>query len=126
MAAVMNWGVDDCLIDLFGADAHKDISWIKESHDETVGWLISLSERDRWKLMRATFQGQGYFIVDKANPGDCAIGHFMMGVAQEFEMPCPWYAQMGEDHNWYIRMLNCRRVVECVSDIEVYRCRSLL
>ena len=119
----MQWGKDDCFIDLFGENAHKTISWIKESHNETVGWLISLSEDDRRRLMRSTFEGQGYFKVDKAKPGDCAIGAFLMGVSQEFEMPDPWYAQMGECHNWYIRMLNSYRVVDYVGEIEVYRCR---
>ena len=117
----MEWGVSDCMIDLFGADAHKKISWLKESHNETVGWVISLSEDDRRLLMCSTFEGQGYIETDKAKPGDYAVGKFLMGVAQEFEMPNPWYAQMGQDHHFYIRMLNCLRVVECVGEIKVYR-----
>ena len=119
----MQWGVDDCLIDLFGPDAHKNISWIKESHDETVGWLLSLSESDRFNIIRATFEGQGYFRVNEANPGDCGIGNFQMGLDLGFYFPNPWYAQMADDSNWYIRMPACTRVVYCAGDIEVYRCR---
>ena len=119
----MQWGVNDCFIDLFGEDAHTKISWLKQSHDETVGWLITLSKDDRKKVMHDTFVGQGYVRVDKPKPGDCAIGYFRMGVAQDLEMPNPWYAQFGEDHHWYIRMLTCKRVVEHIGKIEIYRCQ---
>ena len=123
MAAVMEWGVDDCLIDLFGPDAHKKISWIKGTHNETLEWLLSFSERDRFNIIRATFEGQGYFLVDVAEPGDCAIGNFQMGLDLGFRFPNPWYAQMNDDCNFYIRMPACTRVVKPIGKIVVYRCR---
>ena len=125
MAAVIQWGIDDCLTDLFGPDAHAKISWLKKDHNETLGFALMLTAEERLQLMRATVEGQGFIRVDKAEPGDGAIGTFRMGVNLDFELPAPWFAQMGPDHNWLLRMPNGIRVVEPVGDIEVYRCQRL-
>ena len=117
----MKWGNNDCFIELFGENAHKNISWIKQSHNETVGWLMSLPKDDRKLIMCSTFEGQGWVKVDKVKPGDCAIGHFKMGVIQDLELPDPWYARYGHDHHFYIRMVNCKRVAEYIGEIVVYR-----
>ena len=120
----MDWGKDDCVIDLFGKDAHKKISWLKESHNETVNWLISLSDKDRLKVMLSTFEGQGFSRVDNAKPGDCAVGNFSLAVDSIFKLPTPWYAIMHDDHHWYVRMLTCIRAVDYDDDIVVFRCPS--
>ena len=122
---MMKWGIDDCLIDLFGKQAHKNISWVKESYQDTFYWMLSLSEDDRRRVWAATFEGHGYIRVEKAKPGDCAVGNFIMGVSQDFEMPKAWYAQYGVDHHWYIKLMNCRRVAEHTGDIEIFRWQSL-
>ena len=121
----MKWGKEDCLTDLFGAEAHKKISWVKETHEETLGWVLTLSESDRLNLFRATAEGQGYIRVDDPKPGDGAIGHFELGVCQEFDLPSPWFAQMWTDCNWYVRLPNSIRTVDFIGEIEVYRCRRL-
>ena len=122
MATVMKWGVSDCVTDLFGDDGHKKLSWLKDSHDETVAWVFSLSEKDRLKLFQDTFLGQGFVKVDIAQPGDAAIGVFAMGVNVDYELPKPWFAQMGVDHLWYVRMPNSIRAVDYLGTIELYRC----
>ena len=124
MATVMEWGKDDCLTDLFGDDAHNKISWLKEGHDETVAWIYSLSGKDRLNLFRNTFLGQGYIKVDSAIPGDAAIGNFSLAVNFDFDFPMPWFAQMGIDHLWYVRMPRNIRVVEYTGAIEIFRCLS--
>ena len=126
MAAIMKWGIDDCLTDLFGDDAHEKISWVKETHNETLLFVLSLTETDRLQLFRATAEGQGYIRVQDAQPGDGAIGTFRMGVSIDHELLSPWFAQMGPDHHWYIRMPHCIRVVDYVGELEIYRCHNLL
>ena len=121
----MEWGKDDCVTDIFGEDAHQRISWLKEDHNDTLLFVLSLTEQERWDLFRATFEGQGFIKVDKAQPGDCAIGIIRMGIDDHSQLPAPWFAQMGVDCNWYMRMPTCIRVVEAYSDIEVYRCQRL-
>ena len=123
MATVMEWGVNDCLTDFFGDDAHQKILWLKKDHDETVGWILTLSELDRLKLFRDTFKGQGYYSVDKAEPGDAAIGNFrLLGLGKDFELAKPWIAQMGFDCHWYIRIPSGIRVVDYDGSIEILRC----
>ena len=121
----MEWGIDDCLIDLFGADAHEKISWLKESHNETLGWFLSLPVSDRISLFVATLEGQNYVSVETARPGDVAIGHFKLGVNHDFDLPSPWFAQMWDDHNWYVRLPKSIRIVELIVQIGVYRCQRL-
>ena len=121
----MKWGSDDCLTDLFGPAAHERISWLKSTHDETVRWVLSMSEQDRGNLFRATLEGQGFVRVDAAEPGDVAIGDFKMSVIADNILPCPWFAVMGTDHNFYVRMPSSTRVVDYDGPIEVYRCQSL-
>ena len=122
----MKWGTDDCITDLFGDDAHQRISWLKEDHNETLGWVLTLSVEERWDLFRATAEGQGFVRVDKAEPGDGAIGVFRFGVSSQHELPEPWFAQMGIDCHWYVRMPTSIRVVDAQDEIEVYRCQRLL
>ena len=117
----MEWGKNDCLIDLFGEDAHQKINWVKAEYEETWGWILSLSAEDRLKVWCSTFEGNGYIRVEKPQPGDCAIGNFKMGVIQDLEIPKSWYAQFGNDHHWYIKLLNCRRVAEYVGNIVIFR-----
>ena len=116
------WGKSDCLIDIFGDEAHQNISWLKETHNETLGWFLTLSDQERWDLMRATAEGQGHIRVDKAEPGDAAIGFFRMG---DLDLPNPWFAQMGVDCHYYVRMPWGVRVVDYIGTIEVYRCQRL-
>ena len=123
--AAIEWGVDDCLIDIFGADAHKNISWVRENHNDTLAFVLTMSETERWDLMRATAEGQGFIRVDKARPGDAAIAHFKMSVIVDYDLLTPWFAQMGNDHLWYVRLPKCLRVVDYTGDIEVYRCPLL-
>ena len=125
MAALMKWGTEDCLTDLFGDDAHKKISWLRKDHNETLAWVLSLSESDRYDLMRSTAEGQGYVRVDTALPGDGAIGCFHMAINADYDLPSPWFAQMGVDHLWYCRMPRAVRVVDYVGVLEVYRCQRL-
>ena len=121
----MEWGKDDCLIDLFGVDAHEKISWLKETHNETLGWVLSLPISDRISLFTATLEGQGYVPVKEARPGDVVIGHFKLGVNHDFDLPSPWFAQMWNDNNWYVRLPKMTRVVELIVQVEVYRCQRL-
>ena len=120
----MQWGKDDCLTDLFGPDAHQKFNWIKETHNDTFAWVNSLTEQDRWRLFRHLGNGQGYERVEKAQPGDYAIGHFVATVVMDFELPVPWFAKLGTDHLWYVRMPKSLRVVDYVGELEVYRCRA--
>ena len=122
----MQWGIDDCLTDLFGPDAHKKFNWVRETHNETFAWVNSLSERDRLHLFRSIGEGQGFIRVDTAQPDDVAIGHFIPVFAQVFELPVPWFAKLGRDHHWYVRLPTGFKVVDYINDIEVYRCRALL
>ena len=125
MATIIKWGVDDCVTDLFGDDAHHKISWLKKDHNETLAWVLSLSAEDRLNLFRATAEGQGYYRVDKAEPGDGAIGAFRLGVNPDYELKTPWFAQMGVDCHWYMRMPTAIRVVDYVGELEIYRCHKL-
>ena len=122
MAVIMKWGFDDCLTDLFGDDAHQKISWLKETHNDTLLFVMSLTEEDRLKLFRATFLGQGYTRVENAEPGDAAIGDFKLGINHRLILPPPWFAQMGVDYLWYARMPSGIRVANYEGEIEVYRC----
>ena len=123
MNAKFQWGKSDCLVDLFGKECHNRISFVKPDHNETLGWVLSLSEQDRWLLFRSMFEGEGFFRVDKAKPGDGAIANFTMGVHKDIELPPAWFAQMGNDCHWYVRMPRGLRVVDYHGKIEVFRCR---
>ena len=120
----MKWGKSDCLTDIFGDDAHENIGWLSGNHNDVFGWVASLSESDRLELFRATAVGQGHIKVDVAQPGDAAIGHFVMGINVDIELPKPWFAQMGVDSHWYVRMPRGVRVVDYIGAIEIYRCQQ--
>ena len=123
MAIIMKWGKSDCMIDIFGDDIHEKINWLKGSkHDELLVWVASLTECERLNLFRDTVKGQGFVKVDIAQPGDAAIGVFSMGINVGYELPKPWFAQMGIDHLWYVRMPRSIRVVDYLGTIEIYRC----
>ena len=124
MTPKFEWGKSDCLIDLFGDGIHDRLSFVKGDHNEVLGWVLSLSEKDRWHLFRSIAEGEGWFLVDKAEPGDGAIGVCRMGVSRDFELPAPWFAQMGIDCHWYVRMPWGLRTVDFDENIEVYRCRA--
>ena len=118
----MEWGKNDCLTDIFGDDAHERIGWVKGTHNDVFGWVASLTEYERYDLFRATARGQNFIRVDIAQPGDAAIGNFIMGLNADIELPTPWFAQMGVDFHWYVRMPKGVRVVDYVGVIEAYRC----
>ena len=121
----MQWGIDDCLTDLFGDDAHEKISWVKKSHNDTLKWVLTLSNKERWDLMRATAEGQGHVRVQDSQPGDGAIGEFRISRSSMLQLPTPWFAQKGIDCHWYVRLPKRICVVDYVGEIEVYRCQRL-
>ena len=118
----MKWGIDDCVTDLFGAGAHQKISWLKDSHKETVLWLLSLSEKERGDLIRFTFQGMGSIQVKSAEPGVAAVGNFFIVGNADYVLPKPWFAKMGVDCHWYVRIPSGFRIVDFVGDLELYKC----
>ena len=120
------WGKSDCLIDIFGEGIHERLSFLKDDHNEVLLWVLSLTVQERWDLFRATAQGQGFVRVDKPEPGDAAISIFAMAIDGIYELPQPWFAQMGHDHLWYVRMPKSIRVVDHIGELEVYRCQVLL
>ena len=123
-ALITKWRESDCLIDLFGIDAHSRISWVRSTHNETLGYVASLSESDRWKLFRATALGNGWRKVVEALPGDWAIGEFRLALIDTLILPSPWFARLDDDYHWHIRMPNGLRIVDH-GKIEVYRrCRQ--
>ena len=123
MAAVSTiWGKCDCLIDLFGSDAHDRISWLSDSHNETLGYVVSLSSADRWKLFRDTAVGNKWErISGTAKPGDAAIGKFHPPILKSFTLPNPWFAILDDNYLWHVRLPRGLRVVDHDGEIEVFR-----
>jgi len=118
---MIKWGEEDCLTDLFGPDAHAKWEWLKDAtHDDAMMFVVGLKGEDRLKLFRSMGEGI-YERVDDPQPGDAAIGNFTMATSDDYELPRPWFAMMGEDYHWYIRMPYGRRVVGHDGNIEVYR-----
>ena len=118
---ITEWGKRDCLIDLFGDDAHERIKF-GDSHDESFEYVASLSERKRWALFRRLAKENGWRRNNGLyDPGDAAIGNFQMSINRSVELPRPWFAIMGVDFLWYTRMPRSIKVVDCESQIEVYK-----
>ena len=126
----MEWGKNDCFIELFGPDAHNRIAWLRESHEATVQYLMLLPSEDRRHLMRSTFAGQNVpevsgSVREDFLVGDIAIGHFDLALGREFQLPDPWIATMGPEYIWWVRVMSGNRSVRALSIDKVYRrCRS--
>ena len=119
---ITEWGVNDCLTDLFGDDAHEKLKLDFENHDDAFEYVSSLTKQKRLDLFRTlglNNNWQRYYGF--AQPGDAAIGNFQLAVNRSVELPCPWYAMMGVDYLWYVRMPKSIRPVEHDGRIEVYR-----
>ena len=126
MASInMTWRENDCLIDLFGDDAHEKLNFDYDSHDEALEAVVSLTEDERWDLFRSWWK-HGWVRCDgAAQPGDSAIGNFQMAISRTIELPTPWFAMLGVDNLWYVRMPKQIKAVQHDGQIEVYRlCQS--
>ena len=122
MAALKTvWKVNDCLMDLFGDDAHEKLKFDYDNHDDAFEYVSSLSKRKRLNLFRQWWTNDWERYYGFAEPGDSAIGNFQMAVNRGVELPAPWFAMLGIDYLWYVRMPRGLRIVEHEGKIEVYR-----
>ena len=122
---MVEWGKDDCFVEMFGPSAHETISWLLDDYRETIRYMLILPSEDRRRLFKSTFLGQKFIEVETAKPGDIAIGNFELAVGKELQFPDPWVATMDKNNLWRVRLMNCYRAVEMLSIDKVFRrCHS--
>ena len=121
MAALIQWGKNDCLIDLH-SQAHERLTYLRDTHDETLEYVAKLSERERWHLCRDTAKRLGYGrVYGEPEIGDGAIADFFLATGHDSRILKPWFATMHDDRHWYARMPRGLRVVDYSGHIEIYR-----
>ena len=121
---MMKWGKDDCLTDILGEHAHTRMGWVKRfaTHNRALAFVAALPPVDRWRLFTDTAKGQGWGLVEIAEPGDVAIGEFKPATGGDICLLNPWFAVMQVDYMWYVRMPHGYRAVVPYDAVEVFRC----
>ena len=122
MAALIEWGVDDCATFMFGPKGHE-IDWLKGSHDETAQYLMDMDSKERLKTLLEAFNQMDCYLPNDVQPGDLGIGSFSFALGGP-ELPDPWFAKMEHDCHWYVRTPRGAKPVSA-ENLTVFRCRPL-